>query len=201
MGYEGRSEFFPYLKEKLGDVPFLIDPLKGAEGHLGVWGNCRRAWLAHDPKADYHVVIQDDAIVCKDFKKRAEEFITKHHKDGENRVFNFYFGNKRALRDQAVEGMKKGFTIKNRPSWGVAICMPTKLIKDMIEKCDDYHNSQDDVRIGKYIVLRGLNIYYPLPSLIDHRVADEAESLVGDPGRHRQAWFYIDDKKRNTLKV
>lgn len=201
MGYEGRSDLFPHLRERLGDVPFLVDALKGTPENIGVWQNCKRAWLAYDPKADYHVVIQDDAIVCKDFKERAEAFITKHHSDSEHRAFNFYFGNKRALRELAIEGMKKGFAIKDRPSWGVAICLPTKLIQNMVKVCDTYHNPQDDVRIGKYLVFRKMKIYYPLPSLIDHRSADETESLVGDPGRTRQAWFFIDDKKRNTLKI
>ena len=39
MGHEDREEFFPYLKEKLGDVPFFIDKGKpGDQDNLGMWG-------------------------------------------------------------------------------------------------------------------------------------------------------------------
>lgn len=194
MAYAGRSAWFPYLRERLGDVPFAIDEPKGEPGHVGVWTNCRRAWEMHDPSADYHVVIQDDAIVCDRFQERAEAFIELHHHDGECRAFNFYYGNKTALMDDARKGMKQGFVVRSTPFWGVAICMPTKTIAQMLRFCDQFEGvRQDDERIKRFIKSRGMKIYYPMPSLIDHRTGKT--SLVGDPGQFRRAFAFVDKCK------
>lgn len=194
QAHESRAGWFDYLKEKLGqDVPFAID--KGKRGdpeNLGVWGNCRRAWLMYDPTALYHVVIQDDAIVCENFRELAEEFILKHAVAGDPlRAFNFYFGNKKALVPQAHRDLSQGFTIKDYPSWGVAICLPVAHIDEMVTYCDQFTGTpQDDVRIGRFIKSKAMPIYYPLPSLIDHRTGEL--SLVGDPGENRRAIYFID---------
>lgn len=188
MAHPSRAEFFPYLSRCLGDVPFAID-----NKQIGVWANCKRAWRLSDPSADYHCVIQDDAILCEGFVEKAVEFVKKHHEEGKPKAFSFYFGNRSADLDQAREGMKVGWTKKRAPTWGVAICLPTDLIPEMIEYCDTLFERQDDTRIGKFLKSRGIETYYPMPSLVDHRI--ELESLVGDPGKHRRARFFIDDPK------
>lgn len=192
MAHESRAEYFPYLTEKLGDVPFAIDT-DGPE-HRGVWGNCKKAWSLADMEADYHVVIQDDAVVCEDFKKRAVEFIALFDTEIKDRAFNFYYGNRLAGLDMGRKGLEKGYTVKDTPTWGVAICLPTKRIKAMLEFGDKLkHIRQDDNRIGRYLKDAGIKVYFPLPSLIDHRT--EIKSLVGDPGQGRKALFFIDSKK------
>lgn len=187
MAHPKRAEFFPYLSRCLGDVPFSIDN-KG----YGVWENCKRAWKMNDKEAEYHVVIQDDAILCKGFVKKAEEFLEKH----KPQVASFYYGNRMRDLDQARRDKKKGWTTKRAPTWGVAICIKRELIPEMIEYCDTLFERQDDTRIGKFCKSRGIPVYFPLPSLVDHRTHEEAKSLVGDPGQNRRAWFFIDDPKR-----
>jgi len=182
MAHPSREKWFSHLKDRLGDVPFAID--RG----LGIWDTCRRAWEMHDPDAKYHVVIQDDAIVCRGFQEKAEAFIRQH--DAENRAFGFYFGNKKTLRQQAASALKVGYAVKITPSWGVAICLPTSYIPDMIEQCNEMNNKQDDVRIGRFITSRKMQVYFPMPSLVDHRVGHK--SLVGDPGKGRRAYYFID---------
>lgn len=194
MGHESRSHLFPYLKERLGDVPFNVDKWAGSPGHIGVWENCKRAWGLHDPTADYHVVIQDDAIICDDFKRRAEDFLTRfdHETYGKrDRAFSFYFGNKKSTKAIADEGMKNGYAVKEILSWGVAICLPVSLISEMIGVCDQLKNPQDDVRIAKFLHKRKMQVFYPMPSFVSHRAGEK--SLVGDPGQFRKAQYFIDD--------
>src|SRR5690606_1475387 len=81
MAHPKRAQYFDYLKQKLGDVPFLID-----HNSEGIWFNAKRAWLAFDPEAEYHAVIQDDMIIGKNFYENAEKYLT------EDCVYNFYMG-------------------------------------------------------------------------------------------------------------
>lgn len=189
MAHESRAEFFPYLKEKLGDVPFFVDT---KELKLGTWGNARRAWLAYDPSADYHVVIQDDAIICEGFKEKAERFIREYQWKGVH-AFNFFYGNRIGKNSERWEGINTGRIIKLRNAWGVAVCMETALIPEMVAECDKMEKiPQDDVRISRFLFSRRRKVVYPIPSLIDHRAGD---SLVGDTDKNRIAFWYIENEK------
>jgi hypothetical protein len=64
----------------------------------------------------------------------------------------------------------------------------------MIEFCDQLKIPQDDTRIANFLKINGIKVFYPIPSLIDHR--SEEKSLVGNalsPGR--RAWYFIDKTK------
>jgi hypothetical protein len=191
MAHPKREAFFPYLKEKLGDVPFSID-----HKSAGVWPNAKKAWSLYNPEALFHVVIQDDAIVCEDFHNRAEREIVKAFKNlkgGLDFAVSFYFGNRGTLKGIAQEGKEQGFAIMGRTPWAVAICLPTNVIPEMLQFCDSLPMPQDDVRIGKFLRSQGMKVYFPLPSLIDHRTGEE--SLVGDEGKFRKAFAFIDNEK------
>jgi len=108
-----------------------------------------------------------------------------------DRAFGFYFGNKAIFKKLADDGMKVGYVMKRVPGWGLATCLPTVLIPRMLEVCDTFKNPQDDVRIGKFLSRNKIPIYFPMPSLVDHRWGEK--SLVGDPGRYRRAWHFIDE--------
>jgi hypothetical protein len=180
MSHPSRAEFFPYLKEKLGDVPFSVD-----DG-CGLIENCRRAWEMRDRTATHHVVVQDDALISDDFISRAEAFISKH--DG--MAFSFYFGYRGNMIAEAKQGLKDGFSVRNRPHWGLAICLPMELIPPMLEYYDRQDLPQDDRRIGDFLVSKGVKVAFPMPSLVDHRCG---VSLVGDAGRDRRAFYFADD--------
>ena len=186
MAHPSREKFFPYLREKLGDIPFSID-----ETGIGVWESRKRATLMFDPTADYHLVLQDDAIICENFKELAEKTIGNNGKY----VYNFYYGRRRNRVKEAKHGEKKGYVISDKVTWGVAICFPTKLIPEMIKYCDKLTAPQDDHRIGLFVRHKGIKVYFPIPSLIEHRA--EEESLVGNafsPGR--KAAYFIDNKTK-----
>lgn len=184
MAHPSRKEYFNYLREKLGDVPFLID-----EESRGTAWNCERAWRAYDPSADYHVVIQDDAIIGKDFKDKAMKLINEVINEHGKIAFNFYYGTRAKFREEAAEALKRGYIIKERPHWGVAICLPTCEIENMLKFWNTVSNPQDDKRISQFLKSRNIPVYFPIPSYIDHR--HELTSLVGDPGTMRKAFNFI----------
>ena len=192
QAHESRAEYFPHLRERLGDVAFFVDV--DGEKNLGCWLNNRRAWLAYNPKADFHVVIQDDAIVCQDFQKKAQDFIKGHSDHREKIAFNFFLGYSKKgtdINDATYKtAIEDGFLIRRRNAWGVAICMPTHIIPQVIELCDKYDQiPQDDVRLGKALFALGYKVCYPVPSLIEHR---KGKSLVGNDNEGRHAYQFIE---------
>lgn len=189
MAHPSREKYFPYLKARLGDAPFSVD-----RENKGLWANCRRAWLLHNPEALFHTVIQDDAIVCDDFQVRAEKAINDASRVMGSNPFaiSFYYGNRKDFADEARLGLKQGYVVRERPGWGVAICMPTAVIPDLVRECDTFDEPQDDERISRFLHNHKMDIYFPMPSLIDHRTSDETPSLVGDPGENRCAFAFID---------
>lgn len=191
MGHPSRESFFKHLTDNLGNVPFALD-----HNNAGEWENCKAAWRLHDPSAQWHVVIQDDAIICKDFMARALSVIKKAKQilDVEDYVCNFYFGARKSARKTAAKAMVRGYWVNTQPKWGVAICMQTKFIEDMIKfgdkLTDPAFGTRDDIRIAKFIGHKNIPVYFPMPSIINHRAG---QSLVGDPGTNRQAYKFIDD--------
>jgi len=184
MAHPSRQEHFGYLRDTLGDctIPISVD-----DG-CGIWENCKKAWRLRDPEAEYHLVLQDDAIICDNFKELAIKEIEKSEKLGCG-ALSFYFGKRMGMRHIGKEGMKNGYVI-NALHWGLAICMPTKLIEEMIAFGDKLKIKQDDARISRFFRSKKMKVYFPMPSLIEHRTGD---SLVGDPGRFRKAFCYIGD--------
>ena len=82
MAHESRAHRIDYLLETLGECPVLMDYGKiGDPGNLGPWGNAKRAWAAFDPKADFHMVVQDDVVFGKMFAQRLVSLLEKHGKE------------------------------------------------------------------------------------------------------------------------
>ena len=199
MGHESREEFFPYLKEKLGDVPFFIDKGKpGDQDNLGMWGNCRRAWLAFDPTAEWHFVLQEDSIICQDFHTKLKEVLEKIGK--QDFVISLYTG------DRAKEKIKKAvrrnedhlilYNILNENALG----MRTKHILQMVAYCD-FRNASNDKFIQTFARRNNLPTYHPLPSLIDHRATTSLYRTLykqPNPEIERRAVWFSDNKYENT---
>lgn len=190
MAHPSRSEFFPRLKERLGDVPFAIDR------NNNLIENCKAAWLLHDPKSDFHCVIQDDGIVCKDFKNRAIDFIKKREEERALNnwavtCYNFYC---RAFYppDKMAEFEKRGCIYEGYNRGGVAICLPTNQIESMLKFYDTLQSLHDDVRISQWIAYNKFRMCFSIPSLVDHD--DHNPSIAGSkPAVFRKAFKFIDD--------
>lgn len=182
MAHKKRKHLIPYLHEKLGKVPVIWDRKNN------LWDTCRRAWLAYDPKYEYHCVIQDDALVTDNFYKKAEKFLTG------DRVISFYLS--RLISNRVKTAIDRGEDcVESSMIFNeVAICMPTKYIEEMVKYCDD-HGAKNDQLIGQWARNRGCHkarqIYYPIPSLTSHR--DEEPSIykavnnLPAPTRERKA--------------
>lgn len=146
------------------------------------WATGKAAWESYDSSADWHMVIQDDAVVCQDFLAGFEVALTEIGTTG---LVSAYTGTGRP--DQA--NVKRAIKDADRRSWnwlhtwslnwGVAFAVPTSTIPAMLEWSDRKarETKNYDMRIGQYYRdIIGWRTWYTSPSLADHR---DSESLVG----------------------
>lgn len=159
MMHPSRKEYLPYLQSKLGDVPVAMD------NGCGLIENCKNAWLLHDPTADYHLVIQDDCIVCDHFRDLAELALEK----ARGLPTSFFYSQSKFYNKFKKERAETGAIIKKAIYGGLAICLPVKLIPAMLAFYDKQKIPFDDHRIGLFCMANKLDIYNPFPCLIDHR--------------------------------
>lgn len=186
MMHPSRAEFLPYLKSKLGDVPVSIDTGQGL-----IW-NCRNAWTMFDPTADYHVVIQDDCIICDDFYNLACQSIEKAN----GLAVSFFYSQSKFYNKFKKERAETGAIVKKGLYGGLAICLPTKLINEMLACYDTQRIPYDDLRIGRFLMSKKIDIYAPFPTLVDHR--QNHMSLFTKKKSECVSAEYIDkDKKEN----
>lgn len=187
MAHEKRAEFIPELVERLGleaeDVVWDNDNIR--------WHTGRRAWQAIDQSADYGMVVQDDALVCRDLIAGLEVALDHLPERG---VVSPYIGTRRpaanAVERAVREARDQDVSWVKMPSlnWGVAIVLPTGVINSMIRWCNLQRYPQYDRRIGRYAIdVERLNTWCPWPSLVDHR---DGESLVGH-GQGRKAHNFV----------
>jgi hypothetical protein len=160
MAHPERKKFIPYLKEMLGDVPVVWDQKNN------IWDTCRRAWLAQDPACEYGLVIQDDAVICKNFRRKAERILAV--KRPQDYIYSFYAGHLLTSRIGKAIRDKEDFVISSMIVNEVALAMRTEHIEPMVKFCDE-RQSTTDQDITKWAHQKRLPIYYTVPSLVDHR--------------------------------
>lgn len=152
------------------------------------WRTARAAWMLHDPDADWHLVLQDDAVPCIDLEESLERALEHVPADA---VVSAYLGRGggNGYRWGSIvadaERLGASWVRSSKLSWGVAIILPTKLIPDMIEHCDRRHGVTDDMRIAGWAEKRHAEVWYPFPSLVDHRAG---QSLTKHRAPNRVAW-------------
>lgn len=136
------------------------------------WRTARRAWQLADPAADFHLVLQDDAVPCADLLAGLEQAL--EHVPGDA-VVSAYLGKGGAAPsrwgDMAAEADRQGasWVVSAKLMWGVAIVLPVRLIPEMIERADRRHAVTDDMRVAGWAEKRGSEVWYTWPSLVDHR--------------------------------
>lgn len=180
MAHRKRERYMPYLLSKLQiDADRIVWDQKNDR-----WDTGRRSQLAFDPEATHHVVVQDDALLCNDFK---EGLVNAIRSKPDNPI-SLYTGKVRPLgpfvQRMVNEADKLGRTWirMDGPLWGVAVCTPVKYIESMVTYCDKLVGIANyDMRMTKYFQSRSLKCYYTIPSLVSHRVGKDDPSLV--PGR------------------
>ena len=198
MAHESRIDRMDYLLDTLGDVPIFMDHGNiGDPGNLGPWGNAKRAWKAFDPKADFHMVVQDDVAFRKRFIERLVGLLSKY--GPEYAYCLFANANGRCVDADFKRQMLKpvGVATHKELYWAQTVLLPTRIINEMIPFADSCQYDRgrgtwvdDDARISEYLKHIGMKVIYPIPSLVNHN--KKLNSLIGyGHNRGRQARYFI----------
>ncbi len=185
MMHPSRTQHKDYLLDKLSDFGNVKISMDNGNGILDT---CKRAWEMYDNQANYHLVVQDDAIIGKNFRINVLKQIDKHP----DHAFSFYFGNRKRFLETAKKADINGGIEMWWISWGVAICLPTKIIPGLLNffpTIKGHLTKHDDTVIANYLAKIKMPVWYPMPSLVDHR--DEKSLVESDPGGGRRAYKFI----------
>lgn len=149
------------------DVSVTYDPV--ADGtHESEWNNGANSLRAGLGKGDWHVVIQDDAILTPNFYENIEGAIT--HAPSKS-LISLYTGKTRPFPVRVQEAVNKvvdeTFLQYILLMWGVGIVIPTSHIEPMLDFVAD-RTEPYDTRIGIFYQRNRLPVYYTVPSLVDH---------------------------------
>lgn len=133
--------------------------------------------------SDWHLVIQDDAILTPHIYDNIETMIAAVPIKS---VISLYTGKVRPLQDRVIPAVQKApsgsFLTHYMMMWGVAILLPSDHIEPMLEFAADpmFRDDKYDIRVGRFYYGNRLPIYYSMPSLVDHN--DSIGSLIGNDG-------------------
>lgn len=154
-------------------VPVHWDPEGKPSGNGDrIWRVARAGWELFDPEADWHLLLQDDAVPSADLLaglERALEYVP------EDAVVSPYFGQggaqgpRWARIGEQAERVRASWVLSERLMGGVAICLPSKLVPELIERADKMAGVPDDMRVAGWAKRRHAEVWYPWPSLVDHR--------------------------------
>lgn len=203
MAHPRRADFVAELERELPDAEVAWDRIEE------IWDTARRALLAYDPWATHHLVVQDDAILCRDLLPAVERAIRE---TGEHPV-SLYLGH--GIRRTAW-GPRALATVEGRwlrtvgPNYGVAVVVPTEHIPDLVRWCDQERHFEAlrtkvqrgayDMRLTRYYRRRKLDCWYTMPSLVDHRGVEESPSMMPNRMADRHALDFI-GADRSALEV
>lgn len=189
MGHPARSGEVDELTAALGrEVPIYWDQEGPPSGDADrVWRTARGAWMLADPAADWHVLIQDDAILCPDFLAGMEVALDHVPADA---VVSPYLGTGRTVPirwealARAADTTVASWVRSHKLMWGVCIALPVAAIPEMIRRSDTRAGITDDMRVAGWAEHTGREVWYPWPSLVDHRLVP---SLTKHRARDRVA--------------
>lgn len=180
MAHPKRQELAEALVLELQKYPFTEFSISydgmDAHTHQDEWNNGKRAMMAGVGKGDWHVVLQDDAILCPEFYANVlgaiENVPTKS-------IISLYTGKPRPLGKRVKLAVDKAHSATWLQywllMWGVGLLIPSSHIEPMIEFVDD-RTEPYDTRIGIFYQRNRLPVYYTMPSLVDHN--DDIGSLL-----------------------
>lgn len=181
-----RNRVRELLKRLDCDPTVVYDTAAPSRDPAQRWATGKRAWEA--ATGNWHLVLQDDAVVCDDFVARAVRALETV--PNRNSVVTFYLGMGRRAHDVTVRHAlaladrdRSGWARLRFCYWGVAIALPSRIVPGMLADGTNPKRNYD-TRIGRHVRDRlGWDCLAPVPSLVDHD--DGGVSLVGHdaPGR------------------
>lgn len=196
MAHPSRREFVTALLERLDAPAGVVWDERNDR-----WDTGRRSLLAHDPEATHHLVVQDDAITCRDLVAGVEQ-ITEAVAD---HPIALYTGRARprteyvAARVDFAQYRGDAFFEMEGPLWGVGIVLPRELIAPAVEWGDAHPEIANyDIRLARFFESRRLSCFYTVPSLLEHR--DTPSLVEGRNGAGRHAFTFI-GAGRSALEV
>lgn len=180
MAHPDRLREANALALELGQYPFSETSITWDERN-SEWDTGYRSLKAGTRGGDWHLVIQDDAILTPDFYDNLEALITAVPT---KTVVSLYTGKVRPLADRVKAAVDKApdgsFLNHYMLMWGVGILLPSDHIEPLLDFVSDprYDDTAYDIRVGMFYHRNRLPIYYAVPSLVDHN--DDLGSLIGN---------------------
>lgn len=174
MAHPDRANLVEDLRDKLDRYVSIKWDQAGPPSGRGdrVWSVAREAWLAFDPSADYHALIQDDAVPCANLLAGLENALSYLPHDA---LVSPYLGKGRNVplrwgrMAERADATGAAWVVSEILAWGVCILAPTRLIPDMVAWCDRKAGMPDDMRVSAWARRHQIEVWYPWPSLVDHR--------------------------------
>jgi hypothetical protein len=166
--------------------------------------NGDRAWAMRDPDADWHIVLQDDAVPVDGFLEHAANALA--HADG---MVSFYLGTGRpqqvAVGIAVAEADRRGAAWLQSTNlfWGVAVAMRTKYVDEFLAWGGPRVTiGTYDKRLSIFAHASYQQVSYTLPCLVDHA---DGPSLVDHPwgaaDMKRRAWRVGTPHRWDTTRV
>jgi hypothetical protein len=145
------------------------------------WDTGKHAMWRGSGRGDWHVVIQDDAILTPNFY---ENVLGAINAMPEKSLISLYTGTARPLPDRvkaAVDKAPDGSWLRfHQLLWGVGIVIPTDHIEPMLDFVENI-DLEYDLKVGEFYSRNALTVYYTVPSLVDHN--DDMDTLIDGHGR------------------
>lgn len=186
MAHPSRQAWVDRLIDQLPEarVAWAQTPYATIDDQAPVWDTRKAALRLAD--GEYHCVLQDDVVLCPDFRER----LTALCEGLGDRVAMLFYRHKRSAYptevQAAIENRRRGGFTTMGMVLGPGLVFPADRIADLIEHGDDGSTDGDDPRMQRWAMARGIETWIPLPSLVDHR---HGPSLVGHSG-WRRAWRF-----------
>lgn len=168
MAHPKRKQQAQALLDQLKTYPFVKATITwdqiNEEWHTGA----RSLRAGVKTGSDYHVVIQDDAILAPNFYTHLENAISVVP---QRSLISLYTGTARPMPDRVASAVARAkgcsWLKSNLLYWGVGIAIPTNHIAELLDFVAD-RTEPYDFRIGWAYMRQAIPVYYTNPSLVDH---------------------------------
>lgn len=159
------------------------------------WDTGKRSLEQGIGKGDWHLVIQDDAVLTPHFYDNLTGALAAAPA---RTLISLYVGQARPLGKRVKIAVDKAYHATwlrfNMLTWGVGIILPSDHIEPLLDfVCDPHYDvTPYDVRVGMFYTRNMLPVLYTMPSLVDHceqlgSLLDHDESATEPRVAHRTA--------------
>lgn len=180
MAHKQRRNWAEDLSDRLG-IPIVWDRINDRHD-TGL--RCLKAGLDAPSHVTHWLVVQDDAIVCRDLLAGLEVAVSVSG----DRIVGLYIGNVRphtgqvGRRVEQANAREVSWLAMPGPWWGVGIVIPTVHLTSLVDRYSKSRDQNYDRRIEKWAASAKVECWYTNPSLVEHRHGDENPSLVPNRG-------------------